>query len=102
MHGNFVVMTVLASGLAAGSLGALNYGWSVMMAPMGVFGMALAPALPGDASTFTMVLSILVSIKGFFATTVTSFICLADWRSERSGTVTSAELISKAAEPVLV
>ncbi|MCX6023930.1 MAG: polysaccharide biosynthesis C-terminal domain-containing protein, partial [Chloroflexi bacterium] len=45
MHGNFVVLTVLASTLAAGSLGALTYGWSVMMAPMGIFGMALATAL---------------------------------------------------------
>src|SRR5258705_13630274 len=39
---------------------------------------AVAPALVGEASTFTMVLSILVSINGFFAVTVTplrSFAC---------------------------
>jgi len=39
---NFVVNTVLASGLGAAALPALNYAWLLMMLPQGVFAMALA------------------------------------------------------------
>lgn len=44
-HGNFVVITVLASQLEVGSLGALTYAWALMMVPLGVFGMSFATAL---------------------------------------------------------
>ncbi len=40
---NWLVTTVLASGLAAGSLAALSYGWAVAMLPIGVI--AMAPAM---------------------------------------------------------
>lgn len=39
---NFVVNTILASGLSAAALPALNYAWLLMMLPQGVFAMALA------------------------------------------------------------
>lgn len=39
---NFVVNTILASGLGAEALPALNYAWLLMMLPQGVFAMALA------------------------------------------------------------
>lgn len=39
---NFVVNTMLASGLGAEALPALNYAWLLMMLPQGVFAMALA------------------------------------------------------------
>ncbi|RME46475.1 MAG: hypothetical protein D6791_08180 [Chloroflexi bacterium] len=39
---NFVVNTILASGLGAAALPALNYAWLLMMLPQGVFAMALA------------------------------------------------------------
>jgi putative peptidoglycan lipid II flippase len=41
---NFVVNTVLASGLAEGSLAALNYAWMLMLLPQGIFAMAIATA----------------------------------------------------------
>lgn len=44
MQLNFVVNTVLASGMAAGSLAALNYAFLLMMLPQGVFAMAIATA----------------------------------------------------------
>jgi len=44
MQLNFVVNTVLASGLAAGSLAALNYAFLLMMLPQGIFAMAIATA----------------------------------------------------------
>ncbi|MSQ28090.1 MAG: murein biosynthesis integral membrane protein MurJ [Dehalococcoidia bacterium] len=40
---NWLVTTVLASGLAAGSLAGLSYGWAVAMLPIGVI--AIAPAM---------------------------------------------------------
>lgn len=39
---NFLVNTILASGLAAGSLSALNYAWLLMLLPQGVFAQAIA------------------------------------------------------------
>ncbi|MFQ5855743.1 MAG: murein biosynthesis integral membrane protein MurJ [Anaerolineae bacterium] len=39
---NFVVNTILASGLGAAALPALNYAWLLMMLPQGMFAMALA------------------------------------------------------------
>jgi putative peptidoglycan lipid II flippase len=42
---NFVVNVVLASGLAAGSLAALNYGWIIMLLPQGVIAQSVATAL---------------------------------------------------------
>jgi putative peptidoglycan lipid II flippase len=41
---NFLVNTILASGLAAGSLAALNYAWLLMLLPQGVFAQAIATA----------------------------------------------------------
>jgi putative peptidoglycan lipid II flippase len=42
---NFLVNTFLASGLAEGSLAALNYGWMLMLLPQGIFAMAIATAV---------------------------------------------------------
>ena len=42
MH--FLVNTILASNLAAGSLSALNYAWLIMLLPQGVFAQAVATA----------------------------------------------------------
>ena len=39
---NFLVNTILASGLAVGSLSALNYAWLLMLLPQGVFAQAIA------------------------------------------------------------
>lgn len=39
---NFLVNTFLASGLAAGSLAALNYAWLLMLLPQGIFAQAVA------------------------------------------------------------
>jgi putative peptidoglycan lipid II flippase len=41
---NFLVNTILASGLAEGSLAALNYAWLLMLLPQGVFAQAVATA----------------------------------------------------------
>ena len=41
---NFLINTVLASGLAKGSLSALNFAWLMMMLPQGVFAQAVATA----------------------------------------------------------
>ncbi len=41
---NFLVNTILASGLAPGSLSALNYAWLLMLLPQGVFAQAVATA----------------------------------------------------------
>ncbi|HNS50760.1 MAG TPA: murein biosynthesis integral membrane protein MurJ [Anaerolineae bacterium] len=41
---NFLVNTILASGLAAGSLAALNYAWLLMLLPQGVVAQAVATA----------------------------------------------------------
>lgn len=43
MH--FLVNTILASGLAAGSLSALNYAWLLMLLPLGIFGQSVATAV---------------------------------------------------------
>lgn len=42
---NFVVNAVLAAGLTAGSLTALNYGWIIMLLPQGIIAQAVATAL---------------------------------------------------------
>ncbi|MBI5876756.1 MAG: murein biosynthesis integral membrane protein MurJ [Chloroflexi bacterium] len=42
---NFLVNTILASGLAAGSLAALNYAWLLMLLPQGIIAQAMATAL---------------------------------------------------------
>ncbi|MEP7199605.1 MAG: murein biosynthesis integral membrane protein MurJ [Chloroflexota bacterium] len=42
---NFLVNTILASGLAAGSLAALNYAWLLLMLPNGIVAQALATAI---------------------------------------------------------
>ncbi len=42
---NFLVNTVLASGLPAGALAALSYAWRVMLLPVGVVGQSLATAV---------------------------------------------------------
>ncbi len=42
---NFLVNTILASGLAAGSLTALNYGWIIMLLPQGIVAQSVATAL---------------------------------------------------------
>jgi putative peptidoglycan lipid II flippase len=41
---NFLVNTFLASGLAGGSLAALNYAWMLMLLPQGIFAMGIATA----------------------------------------------------------
>jgi putative peptidoglycan lipid II flippase len=41
---NFLVNTILASGLVEGSLAALNYAWLLMLLPQGVFAQAVATA----------------------------------------------------------
>jgi len=41
---NFLVNTILASGLPIGSLAALNYAWLLMLLPQGVFAQAVATA----------------------------------------------------------
>jgi len=41
---NFLVNTILASGLDAGSLAALNYAWLLMLLPQGVFAQSVATA----------------------------------------------------------
>lgn len=42
---SFLVNTILASGLAAGSLAALNYAWLLMLLPQGIVAQALATAV---------------------------------------------------------
>ena len=42
---NFVVNVILASGLAVGSVTALNYGWIIMLLPQGVIAQSTATAL---------------------------------------------------------
>ena len=42
---NFLVNTILASGLASGSLAALNYAWILMLLPQGIVAQALATAV---------------------------------------------------------
>jgi putative peptidoglycan lipid II flippase len=42
---NFVVTTILAAGLPAGSITALNYGWIMMLLPQGVIAQSVATAL---------------------------------------------------------
>jgi putative peptidoglycan lipid II flippase len=39
---NFLINTILASGLAEGSLSALNYAWLLMLLPQGIFAQAIA------------------------------------------------------------
>jgi putative peptidoglycan lipid II flippase len=41
---NFLINTILASGLAAGSLAALNYAWLLMLLPQGIVAQAIATA----------------------------------------------------------
>jgi putative peptidoglycan lipid II flippase len=41
---NFLVNTILASGLVTGSLSAINYAWLLMLLPQGVFAQAVATA----------------------------------------------------------
>lgn len=52
MH--FLVNTILASGLAAGSLSALNYAWLLMLLPLGIFAQSVAttvfPTLAAQAA----------------------------------------------------
>ena len=43
MH--FLVNTLLASGLSAGSLSALNYAWLLMLLPQGIFAQAVATVI---------------------------------------------------------
>ena len=42
---NFVVTTILAARLSAGSITALNYGWIIMLLPQGVIALSVATAL---------------------------------------------------------
>ena len=41
---NFLINTILASGLPAGRLSALNYAWLLMLLPQGIFAMAVSTA----------------------------------------------------------
>jgi len=50
---NFLVNTILASGLPEGSLAALNYAWLLMLLPQGIFAQAIATAtFPTFAAQF--------------------------------------------------
>ncbi|MCB0188388.1 MAG: oligosaccharide flippase family protein, partial [Caldilineaceae bacterium] len=42
---HFLVNTILASSLAAGSLSALNYAWLLMLLPLGIFAQAIATVI---------------------------------------------------------
>ncbi len=42
---HFLVNTILASGLSAGSLSALNYAWLLMLLPLGIFAQAIATVI---------------------------------------------------------
>jgi putative peptidoglycan lipid II flippase len=42
---HFLVNTILASGLAEGSLSALNYAWLLMLLPLGIFAQAIATVI---------------------------------------------------------
>ncbi|RLC81777.1 MAG: murein biosynthesis integral membrane protein MurJ [Chloroflexi bacterium] len=42
---NFLVNVILASGLAPGSIAALNYAWLLMLLPQGIFAQAIATAI---------------------------------------------------------
>ncbi len=42
---HFLVNTILASGLAPGSLSALNYAWLLMLLPLGIFAQAIGTAV---------------------------------------------------------
>jgi len=42
---HFLVNTILASGLVAGSLSALNYAWLLMLLPQGIFAQSIATAV---------------------------------------------------------
>ncbi|CAN5488428.1 murein biosynthesis integral membrane protein MurJ [soil metagenome] len=42
---HFLVNTILASSLAAGSIGALNYAWLLMLLPQGIFAQSIATAV---------------------------------------------------------
>jgi putative peptidoglycan lipid II flippase len=42
---NFMVNAILASGLATGSLTALNYGWIIMLLPQGIIAQSVATAI---------------------------------------------------------
>jgi putative peptidoglycan lipid II flippase len=48
---NFLVNTILASGLPAGSLSALNYAWLLMLLPQGILAQATATAVFPTLST---------------------------------------------------
>jgi len=48
---NFLVTTVLASGLATGSLAALNYAWLLMLLPQGILAQAVGTAVFPTLST---------------------------------------------------
>jgi putative peptidoglycan lipid II flippase len=44
-HFNFIIATFFASTLATGAISALNYGWLIVMTPLGLFGMAISTAV---------------------------------------------------------
>ena len=73
---NWLVLTLLGSSLASGSVTALNYGWALAMLPLGLFGMAPAtaafPALAAaaaraDWATFSHTLSLGLRVMLFLA-----------------------------------
>ena len=72
---NFLVNTILASGLVVGSLAAINYAWLLMLLPQGIFAQAVAtaafPTFSAQAAIFGPTTLIRIAIT---AITITSSI----------------------------
>jgi putative peptidoglycan lipid II flippase len=44
-HFNFIIATFFASTVGTGAISAVNYGWLIVMLPIGIFGMAISTAV---------------------------------------------------------
>jgi len=44
-HLNFIIATIFASTIGSGAISAINYGWLIVMTPIGLFGMAISTAV---------------------------------------------------------
>ncbi len=73
---NFLVNTILASGLPAGSLSALNYAWLLMLLPQGVFAQAVATAAFPTLSA-QVARGKLLEMRGMLAATLRAVLYLA-------------------------
>jgi putative peptidoglycan lipid II flippase len=72
---NFVVTAVLASGLSAGSLTALNYGWIIMLLPQGIIAQSVATALFPTLAALASA-GKLVEMRHIFLTTLRNLLFL--------------------------